>query len=314
MTKTNRIVRIIYVGNFQRIAISVKEVITPMLIFIGVNVLILTLFTALSPLQWERETLTTDVFGRPTASFGQCQSAGALPYIIILCIVNLGCLVAGVFQAYKARHLSTDFAESEYIALAMALLLVVGFIAIPVTIIAKENSGAFFFVVTAVVFVCSMSLLLLIFIPKLNSMQLERQGVSRSSYNTRAPSMGQFSSNLVTSSLNEGVTCINKEMWLPKLKRDNQDLIRLIDALETRIRHLEEEQCDSNHEGPERARLLLEDKSKVKDSVTDGVQVRDMSEELNDARSENKRMRRLRVELEARLNILENPKPPSDAV
>jgi 7 transmembrane sweet-taste receptor of 3 GCPR len=253
------------------------------------------------------------LFGRASDSIGKCESSGALPYISSLCIVNLGCLVAGVFQAYKARHLSTDFAESEYIAMSMALLLVVGFIAIPVAIIAEENPGAFFFVVTAVIFVCSMSLLLLIFVPKVMSLRLGGQGVSRQS-STRRSSVFQSSKDKA-GSFTEGITCVDKKEWLPKLETDNRDLERLTQAMEARIVHIEQETGESEEPtgGLEHARVMI-DSSRQSGSHNEGMRVRDMSMELNDAQSENKRLRKLRRELEDRLTKLENKQLREDKV
>lgn len=48
-------------------------------------------------------------------------------------------------QAYQTRHIHLEFAESEYIALALAVSVIVCFVAIPVMVIVNDDPAAYFF-------------------------------------------------------------------------------------------------------------------------------------------------------------------------
>jgi hypothetical protein len=132
-----------------------------------VNILVLSLWTGLSPSGWERKDIAVDDFDRPIESIGFCSYKGALPYVIVLAFVDLGALVFAVYEAYAARNISTEFAESQYIMRAMASTMLVSFIGVPVAIIARrQDPGAFLFILGGIILVVCMSLLLLIFVPK----------------------------------------------------------------------------------------------------------------------------------------------------
>ena len=71
-----------------------------------VNVLILSLWTGLTPHEWTR----TDAKYDDLESVGECAYRdGGLPYIISLVVVNVGTLLLTMFEAYRARNISTDF-------------------------------------------------------------------------------------------------------------------------------------------------------------------------------------------------------------
>ena len=60
--------------------------------------------------------------------YGSCVSStdaagGALPYVIILVLVNLSSAVLANYQAYEARNVNVEFQESKYIGLATASML-----------------------------------------------------------------------------------------------------------------------------------------------------------------------------------------------
>jgi hypothetical protein len=131
-----------------------------------VNILLLSLWTTLNETTWEREVIDEDEFGRPSETLGFCSFDGALPYAIVLVIVDLGALAHAVYEAYVARDISTEFAESEYIFKTVSSILPVSVIAVPVAIIAKDDPIAYVFVVGGIICVICMSLVTLIFVPK----------------------------------------------------------------------------------------------------------------------------------------------------
>jgi len=167
-TKTHRVNKIFHNPNFRRVKVTVMDVLPPMIGCLSVNIIVLLVWSILSPLEWNRETLQEDAFGRAKETRGQCQSENSLVYIILLGVINFGVLIYAIYEAYVARKISTEFAESEYIARAMSIICMVGFLGIPLVYIAdSDDAQSFFFVMAAIIFIGCMALLYFIFVPKI---------------------------------------------------------------------------------------------------------------------------------------------------
>lgn len=165
-SKTWRVNRIFHNPAMTRVKITIFNVLAPLIAFSTVNITILSVWTALAPLKWERCVVDVDEFNRVVESYGHCTSDSTiLPYVISLLVINLGLLTFALYQAYVARDISTEFAESEYISKALASSLLVCFIGVPLMII-DVTPAAHFFVLACIIFVLCMSLLLFMFIPK----------------------------------------------------------------------------------------------------------------------------------------------------
>ena len=167
-SKTWRINKLLNLSRgFVRIKVTAKDVMVPFLVMLFTNVLILSLWTALAPLQWERRVLQYDRFGRQVESVGGCYSDNWLPYGIALFVVNGAALLLAVVEAYKARQITTEFSESKYIAMAVVCIFQAMFFGIPLILLTKQWPTAQTFVVTAMIFIICMAVLLLIFVPKI---------------------------------------------------------------------------------------------------------------------------------------------------
>mmetsp|Transcript_38162 Transcript_38162/g.92345 ORF Transcript_38162/g.92345 Transcript_38162/m.92345 type:complete len:256 (-) Transcript_38162:1328-2095(-) len=123
---------------------------------------------------------------------GQCSYDNSELFYIPLGVIHLGVLFYTLEQAYVARNVSTEFAESEYIFLLLAAILFVSFMGIPTLFIAQDEPRASFFVATAIVFVVCMAVMLLIFIPKVMAARKKPKPrgtqVYSTSYNASDPS------------------------------------------------------------------------------------------------------------------------------
>jgi 7 transmembrane sweet-taste receptor of 3 GCPR len=139
-------------------------------VIVTANVVVLASWTAVAPLQMETQVKSMDMFGRSIETYSFCNWAdsSAVPFYVTLGAINFGLLSYAMVVAWRAREISTEFSESEYIFKAMGAILLVCFVGIPVIIIASENPSAFFFVCSNIIFVASTSILLLIFCPKLS--------------------------------------------------------------------------------------------------------------------------------------------------
>lgn len=228
----------------KRIKITARDVAKPIFASLALNVLVLSLWTGLSPLYWSREVTTVDEFNRAVTSNGFCTSEGFLPYVVTLVIGNVGLLALALYQVYNARSLSTEFAESEYIFKALFISVLVCFVGIPVMIIVEGEPKAYFFLLSSIIFVLCSALLLFMFVPKIRfhldpekgkQKDAVRQFVSKkfsqNSSWTANNAVGSDQRKLSVSSVQSfSVTDINKE---------NAELKETIESLRVRVSELE---------------------------------------------------------------------------
>lgn len=150
---------------FQRIKVTEKDVIVPFVVMFSVNVILLLCWTLINPLRWE--IVIVNEFN----SYGRCNPEGdgiaSIVFMSLILAVNVLALVLANVQAYQARMISDEFSESQYIGLAMFAVLEVFLFTFPISFLVADNPQARYFVYSGIIFVVSMSLLLLVFVPKL---------------------------------------------------------------------------------------------------------------------------------------------------
>ena len=78
-------------------------------------------------------------------------------------------IVLANFQAYQARNISTEYSESKWIAFSMVSILQAMMIGAPILILASTDPTASFIVWSMLIFVICMSILGLLFVPKMMS-------------------------------------------------------------------------------------------------------------------------------------------------
>lgn len=163
-----RINKIFHAKQFRRVVVTKYDVLPPFIALLLSNIIILTVWTVLAPLKWNRKIVSIDKFTRTIESFGQCISEGNdwLVYIILLIVVNGALLIFGNYQAYRARSISTEFSESRYVALAMASIFQVFFIGIPLMALVVMPSAQLFVRAGIVIVIC-LAVQLLVFVPKI---------------------------------------------------------------------------------------------------------------------------------------------------
>jgi hypothetical protein len=149
---------------FRSIKVSERDVMLPFAVLFTSNLILLTVWTIYDPLIWVR------VQTSPTDSYGTCSvqddSSSWKVIVSILGILNGAALIASNVEAYKARKVDTDYGESSYIGLIMGSYLQIVLVGLPLYFLVQDNPTAKFFVSSSMVFLMSMSVLLLLFIPK----------------------------------------------------------------------------------------------------------------------------------------------------
>ena len=178
-SKTWRINRIFQAKNrFVKVQVTERDVLVPFALLVFLNVLVLSLWTTLAPLHYVRKFHPgTDDWNRFISSYGLCSAVtnrmgGAVPYLISLGVINFGVIIMANIQAYRARSIQSEFSESKYIALVMASFLQSACIGGPILFLVQDNPQAFYLVMVFMVFLTCMSILLLIFIPKVRFVRM----------------------------------------------------------------------------------------------------------------------------------------------
>ena len=143
----------------------------PLFVFLFLNILLLSLWSGISPLVWEREVSSVDQFNRTVSSVGFCTSEWYLPFAILLVVINLSVLIHAMYQL--------EFSESEFIGKAIASCMLVCFVGVPVMVIVTDQPRAYFFVLASIIFILCSSLLLFIFVPKVQFHRNKNKAVSR---------------------------------------------------------------------------------------------------------------------------------------
>ena len=182
-SKTWRVNKIFHQPNkFKRMKVTTQDVILPMLVLLTANVIILSCFTALSPLKFIRtNTGEIDLWNRSVASEGRCHmTSSSVVYLSLLGVVNFCALALAIVEAYKARNIETEFSESRYIGLvifSIAQAIVVGG---PILALQRKESDPIvsYVLVTLLVFLLTIVILLLLFVPKY-LFQRERDATKR---------------------------------------------------------------------------------------------------------------------------------------
>ena len=155
---------------FKRIQVSAKDVIKPFVALMILNVTVLTTWTIMNPLTWHRDVLGyIDEYGRQIESIGRCQADMKewTPYIAALFTTNFTIIIIANYQAYRARHIDTEYSESHYINIIMVSFLHSCLIGLPVLYIMADQPVANFFTKAIMIFLLCMSMLLLMFVPKM---------------------------------------------------------------------------------------------------------------------------------------------------
>ncbi|CAB9497518.1 acid type B receptor subunit 2 [Seminavis robusta] len=203
-----RINRLFNNPSIKRVKVTAMDVMYPLIGLMILNFIVLTSWNIVSPLVWERQVSSVDVFGRTVESRGYCTSEHFLPFAIILVVMDLGALVVASYQSYLARDIATEFAESEYIGRAIACMLLVCFVGIPTMIMVSDsNANARFFVLTCIIFVVCASVLLFIFVPKIMSSKKNLKSSIRRSVSQRSQQIN------VKSSATDNDNNISRILW-----------------------------------------------------------------------------------------------------
>ena len=99
-------------GNF-------RETIGVIGVVLLIDVMILSAWTAIEPLQWARTVVSTDQFGNPLESQGFCTSEHWQVFFGVIAAFHILLIAVACYLCYVARDIPTKFSEGKYVSIAM---------------------------------------------------------------------------------------------------------------------------------------------------------------------------------------------------
>lgn len=172
LSKLKRVNAVFGAKKHTKVVVETRDVLRPFTILFVLNVAVLTSWTVVDPLTYNmRFTSATDSFGRHIETYGRCinydPSAEYLTFAVLWASIIIAVVVWANIEAYKARAIATEYSESQYLAISMALILQAILIGLPWLFAIQALPTFWFLVETSILFIVSASMLLPIFVPKM---------------------------------------------------------------------------------------------------------------------------------------------------
>jgi hypothetical protein len=143
----------------KRYRFSYVELITKEAIILAPVFLLLVLWSAMAPFEYQRVQVAVDEFtGVARSSVGQCHSEGGINFLSP--ILFYFCLLAffGVVLSWKNRHVPSEFSEGTYVSVALLLNFELILLTIPVLVLVQDNAAAMFIIkIVALFLITSMT-------------------------------------------------------------------------------------------------------------------------------------------------------------
>jgi len=157
--------------NEQRIQITKQDILVPFFIIFGLDCVVLSVWTIMDRYQWVRMPFhNTDPYSLTVSddsTIGLCYSDHSAWYIGLLLLVNFAVLLLSLVQSYECRRITTEYAESEWVTLAIATTAQAWFISLPLFMLLGDNPTTYFILTSSTVLCTTLPILLLIFVPKM---------------------------------------------------------------------------------------------------------------------------------------------------
>ena len=154
----------------RRVIVRAQDVLYPFFILLTLNVIVLSIWTAVAPLKWTRFPVNNvDIYGRSLESFGKCASHNKTletTFYMLLFVVNLSAVGFANWQSYIGRKHPSQYNETFHITISMASLFEASILSVPVLFLVQDSPSESFLVRAILVTVMCCAILLPLFIPK----------------------------------------------------------------------------------------------------------------------------------------------------
>lgn len=174
--KVNRVFRSL--RNMERIVIESFDIWVPYSFLLVVNVTILLVWNLTDRVMWFRDPVNppdreSSIVLEEVSTFGYCDSTNYRIYLGLILGINYVVSLFALVQAYECRKIDTDYAEVLWVSASMAAVVQIWTIGLPLLKILDDDPLAIFFVKVGVVFLTTMSTLILTFVPKVRYLRQE---------------------------------------------------------------------------------------------------------------------------------------------
>ena len=212
--------------------VGIKEVMPIVLACIGVEALLLLIWTLVSPLSYVRDCDEYDIFGQCMSSFGSCTNTdnGAYKtvFIPLIAVIHVSVLLYSCVLCYQTRNVSTEFAEGRWISMAMFSNLQIMVLGAPlIALVANGNPSVSFIVRAGIIWMNDGSVVLMTFAPKMYALY-----IGDAKAKSTAMTIGTGATGLATNRAN---TTSNSTGDSPALQEKDD----IISRLEKKIEELE---------------------------------------------------------------------------
>mmetsp|Transcript_32654 Transcript_32654/g.39673 ORF Transcript_32654/g.39673 Transcript_32654/m.39673 type:complete len:1372 (-) Transcript_32654:215-4330(-) len=154
------------------VTVKKRDVLAPFIVAFSVNCVLLLCWTLIDPSCWIRQPANeanlsdlSDI----SNTFGSCQSKGTASMVLAGLTVSVDFLMLTIVcvQAYNARHMNGGNTEIHWVLVACASWIQVIVVGIPVMLLTQRQTSTSYFTKTALIFLACVSMLLLMFVPKI---------------------------------------------------------------------------------------------------------------------------------------------------
>ena len=150
-------------ANMKRVAVTVPETLAVIGSILLVDCVVLVTWTVYDPLTWKRNVVSSDVFGHPMESIGQCTSEHWGPFAGTIAALHFCLLLVACWYCYVSRNIPDKFSEGKYLTVAMISNMQIFVVGIPVLLIIGSDPGTGFFVRSVIVWMNDIVVVGLIF-------------------------------------------------------------------------------------------------------------------------------------------------------
>ena len=127
------------------------------------DVTVLTTWTVVDPLQWQRNTIVQTQFGESLESEAYCSSDSVLVFATILGGIHLALLGIASYMCYRAKDIPTNFSDGKYVALSIVSKLQILVVGIPILVIVGHDPPTSFFGRSVIIWMNNLVVVLLVF-------------------------------------------------------------------------------------------------------------------------------------------------------
>jgi 7 transmembrane sweet-taste receptor of 3 GCPR len=149
----------------RRVTVSVRETASTVFVVLMIDVIILTVWSIVDPLHWQRIVISEDKYGYDLESEGYCTSDYWLTFTIVIGAYHLLLILTACYVCYLARDLPERFSNAKYVVGAIVSQIQIALVAIPVLIMVGSDPQTSTFVRSVAIFINDFVVLLVIFGP-----------------------------------------------------------------------------------------------------------------------------------------------------